>query len=37
MKTYKNLWDEFVSMDNLERAAKKAVKSKKSKVIGVQF
>ena len=37
MKTYKNLWDEFVSMDNLERAAKKAVKSKKSKVMVRKF
>ena len=31
MKRYKNLWDEFISMDNLICAAKKAVKSKKSK------
>lgn len=31
MKRYKNLWDQFVSMENLELAAKKAVKSKKSK------
>lgn len=31
MKTYKNLWDEFISMDNLKLAAKKAAKSKKNK------
>ncbi|MBE6460893.1 MAG: reverse transcriptase [Alphaproteobacteria bacterium] len=31
MKTYKNLWDTITSMENLELAAKKAVKSKKSK------
>ncbi len=31
MKRYKNLWDKFISMENLELAAKKAVKSKKSK------
>lgn len=31
MKTYKNLWDSFISMDNLRLAAKKAVKSKKNK------
>ncbi len=31
MKRYKNLWDDFISMDNLELAAKKAVQSKKSK------
>ncbi len=31
MKTYKNVWDEFISMDNLIFAAKKAVKSKKNK------
>ncbi|MBR5904515.1 MAG: RNA-directed DNA polymerase [Alphaproteobacteria bacterium] len=31
MKTYKHLWDKFISMENLELAAKKAVKSKKSK------
>lgn len=30
MKRYKNLWDKFVSWENLELAAKKAVKSKKS-------
>lgn len=37
MKTYKNLWDDFVSMDNLERAAKKAIKSKKSKIMVQKF
>lgn len=31
MKTYKNVWDEFISMENLLVAAKKAVKSKKNK------
>ncbi len=31
MKHYKNLWDKFISMENLELAAKKAVQSKKSK------
>lgn len=31
MKRYKNLWDKFISMDNLELAAKKAVQSKKNK------
>ena len=31
MKRYKHLWDDFISMENLELAAKKAVKSKKSK------
>ena len=31
MKTYKNLWDEFISKENFELAVKKAVKSKKNK------
>lgn len=31
MKRYKHLWEQFISMDNLELAAKKAVKSKKSR------
>ena len=31
MKRYKNLWEQFISMDNLELAAAKAVKSKKNK------
>ena len=31
MKRYKNLWEKFISMDNLELAAMKAVKSKKNK------
>lgn len=31
MKRFKHLWDDFISMENLELAAKKAVKSKKSK------
>lgn len=30
MKRYKNLWDDFISMENLELAAKKAVQSRKS-------
>lgn len=31
MKRYKNLWDEFISIENFELAARRAVKSKKSK------
>lgn len=31
MKTYKHLWEQFISQENLDLAAKKAVKSKKSK------
>ena len=31
MKRYRNLWESFISMDNLKLAAKKAVKSKKNK------
>ena len=31
MKTYKRLWDKFISRENFDLAAKKAVKSKKSK------
>ena len=31
MKTYKNLWDEFISRENFDVAVKKAVKSKKNK------
>lgn len=31
MKTYKNLWQEFISIENLKLAAQKAVKSKKNK------
>ena len=31
MKRYKHLWNQFVSMENLEVAANKAVKSKKSR------
>lgn len=31
MKTHKKLWDQFISVENFELAAKKAVKSKKSK------
>lgn len=37
MKRYKNLWDKFVSMENLELAAKKAVQSKKSKRVTRAF
>ena len=33
MKSYKQLWEKFVSMENLELAARKAVKSKK-KILG---
>lgn len=31
MKSYKNLWDKFISKENFDLAAKKAIKSKKSK------
>lgn len=31
MKTYKNLWEQFISYENLELAVKKAIKSKKNK------
>lgn len=31
MKTHKKLWDEFISVKNFESAAKKAVKSKKTR------
>ena len=31
MKTYKHLWEQFISMENLELAAKKAMRSKKNK------
>lgn len=31
MKTYKNLWAQFISQENFDLAAKKAVRSKKSK------
>ncbi|MBQ6027134.1 MAG: hypothetical protein IJL21_01090 [Alphaproteobacteria bacterium] len=31
MKTYKNLWEKFISVENFELAARRAVKSKKSK------
>lgn len=31
MKTYKNLWDEFISQENFDVAVRKAVKSKKNK------
>lgn len=37
MKRYKNLWDSFVSEENLELAAKKAVQSKKSKRVTQYF
>ena len=37
MKRYKRLWDDFISMENLELAAKKAVKSKKSKASVKKF
>lgn len=31
MKTHKHLWDKFISIENFEIAAKKAIKSKKSR------
>lgn len=31
MKKYKNLWDQFISVENFHLAAKKAIKSKKNK------
>ncbi len=31
MKTYKDLWDKFISIENFELAARRAVKNKKSK------
>jgi len=31
MKTYKHLWEQFISKENFDLAAKKAIKSKKSK------
>ena len=31
MKTYKNLWDDFISKENFDLAVRKAVKSKKNK------
>lgn len=31
MKTYKHLWDQFISMENFELAARRAVKSKRNK------
>lgn len=31
MKTYKNLWDKFISRENFDLAVKKAIKSKKSR------
>ncbi|MBR6363532.1 MAG: reverse transcriptase [Alphaproteobacteria bacterium] len=31
MKTYNNLWEQFISVENFELAARKAIKSKKSK------
>ena len=37
MKRYKHLWDDFISMENLELAAKKAVKSKKNKIAVKHF
>ena len=37
MKTYNNLWEQFISIENFESAAKKAIKSKKSKKSVQQF
>ena len=31
MKTYKHLWDQFISMENFELAARRAIKSKRNK------
>ena len=36
MKTYKNLWDKFISIENFDLAVKKAIKSKKS-IRSVQY
>lgn len=37
MKTYKKLWDEFISPENLELAVKRAIRSKKSKWQTIRF
>ncbi len=37
MKTYNNLWDEFISPENFQLAARKAIKSKKSKSAVAKF
>lgn len=37
MKTYNNLWDEICSLDNLEKAYKKAKKGKTSKPYVIEF
>ena len=37
MKTYKNLWEQFISVENFELAARRAVKSKKSKKVVARF
>ena len=37
MKTVNNLWESFISKENFELAAKKAVKSKKSKAAVIDF
>ena len=37
MKTVNNLWESFISKENFELAAKKAVKSKKTKAAVVDF
>lgn len=37
MKTYKNLWEQFISVENFELAARRAVKSKKAKNVVRRF
>lgn len=37
MKTYKNLWEQFVSPENLDLAARKAVRSRKNKNAAREF
>lgn len=37
MKTYKHLWDEFVSMENLNRAADSALRGKKNRKSAQRF
>lgn len=37
MKTYKHLWEKFISWENLDLAARKAVKSKKNKKVVRKF
>lgn len=37
MKRYKNLWEQFISIENFHLAAKKAIKSKKNKLSTKKF